>query len=367
MSDLQKLVQHAIDERVATGAEVGVQVAVYRHGELIVDAVAGVADPGTGRPVDSGTPFYTWSMGKAMTATVVHRLVERGLFGYDTPIEQLWPEFGAHGKQRATVRHALTHTAGVPGIGTETTIVDICDWELICARIADSELWWEPGTQTGYHAYTFGFILGEIVRRATGKRISQLLREEIGVPLGVADELYFGMPVAEQHRLASLVDAPGGAEMMGAIPPGSPMLRASSPELWPTAALGNRADVLAADIPAGGKMTARAIARMYAALLGEVDGVRLLTADRVAEILADPYQGTDQVFGNQPTWALGFALGRLGAEPGTDRGVFGMGGAGGTFGYADTATGVAFALTKNLQTMDFETSERISRLVTEAV
>src|SRR4051794_23268764 len=178
MTDLQKLVQQAIDERVETGAEVGVQVAVYRHGELIVDAVAGLADPETGRAVDSGTPFYTWSMGKAMTSTIVHILVERGVFGYDTRIAEVWPEFGAQGKERVTVRHALQHTAGLPGIGTDTTVEEVCDWERICARIAASELWWEPGTRTGYHAYTFGFILGELVRRATGKRISRLLREE---------------------------------------------------------------------------------------------------------------------------------------------------------------------------------------------
>jgi CubicO group peptidase (beta-lactamase class C family) len=367
MTDVQKLVQDAIGERVATGAEVGVQVAVYRHGELIVDAVAGIADPGTGRAVDPGTPIYTWSMGKAMTATVVHLLVERGLFGYDTPIAELWPEFGVHGKERATVRHALTHTAGVPGIGTETTVADLCDWDLICARVAAMEPWWEPGTRTGYHAYTFGFLLGEVVRRATGKRISQVLREKVGEPLGVADELYFGMPVTEQHRLARLVDDPGTADMMGALPPDSPMARASSPELWPSAALGNRSDVLASDIPAGGKMTARAIAKMYASLLGEVDGVRLLTEARLAEILADPYRGPDQVFGDEATWALGFSVGRVGAEPGTDRGVIAMGGAGGTFGYADTATGVAFALTKNMQTMNFDTVEQVSRLVTENV
>ena len=363
MTDVQKLVQDAIDERVETGAEVGVQVAAYRNGELIVDAVAGLADPDTGRRIESGTPVYAWSMGKAMTATIVHRLVERGLFGYDTRIVELWPEFGAHGKQNATVRQALTHTVGVPGIGTDTTVEDVCDWDRICARIADSEPWWKPGTQMGYHAYTFGFILGEVVRRATGKRISQLLPEEIGEPLGVADELYFGMPASEHHRLARLVDAPGGFEMTGALPPDSPLARSASAELWPNAALGNRADVLSADIPAGGKMTARAIARMYAALIGEVDGVRLLSPETVERIVTDRVEGTDQVFGNPATFGLGFSIGRLGAEPGSDRSTIAWGGSGGTFGYADIATGTAFALTKNLQTMSFATAEQVCKLV----
>jgi CubicO group peptidase (beta-lactamase class C family) len=149
---------------------------------------------------------------------------------------------------------------------------------------------------------------------------------------------------------------------------------AETPALTPTAALGSRPDVLAADIPAaGGKMTARALARMYAALLGEVDGVRLLPPARTALIVAERFSGIDQVFGNQATWGLGYALGGLG-NGGLGKGglgkpaesVFGIGGAGGTFGYADTTTGTTFALTKNRLTMDFDTAERISGLVADA-
>lgn len=354
---LQKSIQHAIDELVDQGEEVAVQVAVYRDGEQIVDAVAG--------PVDSGTPVYTWSMGKGMTAATVNLLVERGVFTYDTRIAELWPEFGAHGKQTATVRNVLQHTAGVPGIGTDTTADDVCDWDRICARIAAMEPWWEPGTQTGYHAYTFGFLCGEIVRRATGRTISQVLASEIATPLGVPGELYFGVPAAEQHRLLPLVDPPGPQDdFFGSLPPDSPMLRASSLELWPTAELGNRADVLAADIPAGGKMTARAMARLYASLIGEVDGVRLLPADRVRAIVEDRFSGPDRVFGGEATWGLGFALGGLpGTDPAAHPNAFGMAGSGGTFGFADPDTGIAFALTKNLQTMNFTAVERTLPLV----
>lgn len=109
MNNIQQQVQEAIDGLVESGAERGLQVAVYQHGDLVADAVAGIADPATGRPVTSDTPFYAYSTGKGATATVAHMLVERGAFGYDTPIVELWPEFGAHGKERATVRHALTH------------------------------------------------------------------------------------------------------------------------------------------------------------------------------------------------------------------------------------------------------------------
>jgi CubicO group peptidase (beta-lactamase class C family) len=367
MSDLQKQVQVAIDELVSSGAERGLQVAVYRHGEQVVDAVAGVADPQTGRPVTAGTPFYCYSVGKGATSTIAHMLVERGLFGYDTPVVELWPEFGAHGKQAATVRHVLTHSVGVPGIPAETTREDLCDWDLMCARIADATPWWEPGTQTGYHAYTFGYIVGELVRRATGKRISQVLREDVAGPLGVADELYFGMPASELGRLAPLEDAPGGAEMLASIPDDSPMFRAGPKTTWPDAEFGNRRDILMADIPAGGKLSARAIARMYAALLGEVDGVRLLPPERVREISAPAMRGVDQVFGNPVTWALGYSIGQLGSTAEDSPTVIGMGGVGGTWACADTATGTAIAVAKNRLTADFSTSERVTGIVADAV
>lgn len=367
MNDIQQQVQKAIDELVESGAERGLQVAVYRHGQQMVDATAGVADRETGRPVTSDTPFYAYSTGKGATATVAHVLVEHGLFDYDTKIVELWPEFGAHGKERATVRHALTHTVGVPGIPASTTSEDLCDWEKMCAVIADSEPWWEPGTASAYHAYTFGYIVGEIVRRATGKPISQVLREEVAEPLGIADELYFGMPESELGRLARLEDTEGSAELLAAMPDDLPFFKWGPRATFPTAEFGNRADILMADIPAGGKMSARAVARMYAALLGEVDGVRLISPERLREISAPAFSGEDQIMGNPFTWALGYSIGRIGADQQDTPTVFGMGGAGGSNAYADTATGISFALTKNRLTPDFGAAEQVAGIVTKAV
>jgi CubicO group peptidase (beta-lactamase class C family) len=367
MNDIQQQVQEAIDRLVESGAERALQVAVYRHGEPVVDAVAGIADPQTGRPVTPDTPFYAYSVGKGATATVAHVLVERGLFGYDTRIVELWPEFGAHGKESATVRHVLTHTVGVPGVPADTTPEDLCDWEKMCEAIADSEPWWEPGTRTAYHAYPFGYIVGEIVRRATGKRISQVLWEDVAGPLGVADELYFGVPESELGRLARLEDAEGSAEFLAAMPDDSPFFKLGPRVVTPTAEFGNRADVLMADIPAGGKMSAHAMARMYAALLGEVDGVRLISPERLREMSAPAFSGTDEIMGNPVTWALGYAIGRIGTDPQETQTAFGWGGVGGSFAYADTATGVAFALTKNRLTPDFGVAQQIDEIVTKAV
>jgi CubicO group peptidase (beta-lactamase class C family) len=366
VSDIQQQVQKAIDELVESGAERGLQVAVYRHGEQVVDAVAGVADPATGRPVDAGTVFYNFSIVKGAASTIAHILAERGRFGYDTPVAELWPEFAAHGKQAVTVRHVLDHTAGVPGIPLHTTVEDLCDWDKMCAAIADAELWWEPGTKVGYHAYTFGYIVGEVVRRATGKPISQVLREEVAGPLGVAEELWFGMPASEHHRLARLEDAPGAADMDMALPPDLPMFRAAPLSLFPNAAFGNRPDTLAADIPAGGKTSARAIARMYAALLGEVDGVRLIPPERLAEATAVSSSGVDEVFGQPTTWGLGYGIGGPAGDPQEAPTVFGLGGVGGSFACGDTASGIAWAVTKNRISNDFSTSTRLGQLIAGA-
>jgi CubicO group peptidase (beta-lactamase class C family) len=367
MSGAQQQVQEAIDQLVEAGIERGMQVAVYRGADLVVDAVTGCADPASGRPVTSDTPFYNFSIGKGTTSAVAHVLAERGLFGYDTPVAELWPEFGVHGKQSVTVRHVLNHSAGVPAIPLDTTPEDLCDWDKMCVAIADAKLWWEPGTKVGYHAYTFGYIVGEIVRRTTGKPISEVLREYVSGPLGVADELYFGMPASEHHRLARLEDAESAAGMMSAMPADLPMFRAGPMTLFPTAQLGNRTDMLTADIPAGGKTSARAIARMYAALLDEVDGVRLISPERLREAAALSMSGVDAVFGMPSAWALGFSIGLPGSTAQDSPTAFGVGGAGGSFAYADTATGIAFALTKNRLTADFSAAVQLSQIVSKAV
>ncbi|TMR98677.1 serine hydrolase domain-containing protein [Nonomuraea basaltis] len=363
MTDLQKQVQEAADRLVESGDERGLQVAVYRDGRQIVDVVAGVADFETGRPVTSDTPFYNFSIGKGATSTVAHVLVERGLFGYDTPVAELWPEFGRHGKQGVTVRHVLSHTAGVPGVPLDTTPEDACDWGKMIAALEDAELWWEPGTKMGYHAYTFGYLVGEIVRRATGKPISQVLLEDVAGPLGVGDELYFGMPEKEHARVARLEDAPMDMSAWGEMPADLPMFKAGPMTLMPSAELGNRSDYLSADIPAGGKTSARAIARMYAALLGEVDGTRLISAERLREVTAVASSGVDEIFGMPSVWGLGYGIGGPTSTAEESPTVFGVGGAGGSAAWADTATGVAFAITKNRFTNDFAAAGRIGDLV----
>ena len=151
------------------------------------------------------------------------------------------------------------------------------------------------------------------------------------------------------------------------MPDDAPFFKLGPRAVTPTAEFGNRPDILMADIPAGGKMSARAMARMYAALMDEVDGVRLVSPERLREITAGAFSGVDEIMGNPATWALGYSIGRLGADPQETPTVFGIGGVGGSFACADTATGVTFALTKNRLTADFSAAEQIAEIVTKAV
>src|ERR671921_336062 len=224
--------------------------------------------------------------------------------------------------------------------------------------------WWEPGTKIGSHAITWGYIVGEIIRRASGKPIPQALREEVAEPLGVTNELFFAVPAAERSRIAPLEDAPGGEEMFGELPEDSPILKLG-PDL--SAADANRSEVLGANILAGGTGTARAGARMYAALLGKVDGVRLISAERLREVSAVAMSGTDQIFGFPTSWGLGYVIGQFMSNAHETQHVFGVGGIGGSHAYADTATGTTFALTKNRLTPNFETAEQVSGIVTRVV
>ncbi|MGW6707014.1 serine hydrolase domain-containing protein [Streptomyces sp. NPDC054956] len=361
MTDVQARVQKTIDQLVESGRETGMQVAAYLDGRQVVDAWSGTADPRSGRPVDGDTLFHSFSTGKGVTATVVNVLAERGLIGYDTPIAHYWPEFAARGKERATVRHALTHSAGVPQLPVDITAGDLCDWDAMCAVIAGQEPLWEPGTATGYHAWTFGWILGETVRRATGRTLSQVLREDVAGPLGIAGSLFFGVPEEAAPRLVTLVEG-NWAAMLATLPDTWPFFRAvPNRDVWPTAELANRPGFLRADVPSNGTMTARAAARMYAALIGEVDGVRLLPPEGTARISAVATDAEDRMFGNPVAKGLGYFLGL--PEAGGRRTAFGMNGSGGSIAFADPEHGLAFALTCNRLTGGPE--DVAARLVTD--
>jgi CubicO group peptidase (beta-lactamase class C family) len=360
-SDLQNRVQRRLDDLVASGQEIGLQVAAYLHGELIVDACAGVADTATGRPVTTDTTFFSYSTGKGVTATVVHVLAERGQLHYDLRIAEVWPQFARHGKGEVTVRHALVHAAGVPALPAEVTPEDFTDWDRMCAIVADSVPLWAPGTASGYHAWTFGWLVGEVVRRATGRPISQVLAEDVAGPLGVGRELFFGVPDAELDGVARLEDRNLSA-MLDVL--GTQIRnfdRVAPRNVRPDATLANRRDILRADIPSVATLSARAVAKMYAALMGGVDGVRLVSPQRLREMSVAATDGPDWTFGQELPKTLGYTIEAGGR-------MFGWGGNGGSLAGAAPDLGLAVAATKNaLAVGDDDPMEDLRMLILEAV
>ncbi|MEV7525111.1 serine hydrolase domain-containing protein [Streptomyces sp. NPDC091371] len=344
-ADVRAKVDAILAGLVESGAESGLQVAAYLDGEPIVDASAGWADRSAGRRLGPDVPIHGFSTGKGFTATLVHVLAERGLIEYDTPIAHYWPEFGAQGKERATVRHALTHTLGIPQLPPALTPAELCDWDTMCAFVAGARPLWEPGSASGYHGWTFGWILGETVRRITGLTPAEALRTYVSEPLGVGGELYFGLPASELDRVAPLVEG-NWAAWLETLPADAPFRRFVVPNraVWTTADLANRRDYLLADLPACGTTTARAAARMYAALLGEVDGVRLLSPERVALVAEAAVDGKDRMLLGRYAKGLGYFLGmpEMAGEPTS----FGHHGSGGSIAFADRARGLSFCLTR---------------------
>ena len=359
MADLQAAIEAAAAGLVAAGTETGLQVAVRRNGRVVADVTAGLADPQSGAEVQSGTLFYAVSAAKGVAASLAHVLAERGDLGYDLRLAEVWPEFGTRGKDRVTVRHVLLHTAGLPGLPRETTVEQLCDWDHMCAVLVAAEPWWEPGTRFGYHALTFGFLLGETMRRVTGQTVTELLREVLTGPLGVQDEVCFAVPPRLLPRVARPPEPeqpgpepeqPGPEpEQPGPEPPeeGSPLDRATPPALRDAASFGRRADVLTSDIPSLGTMTARGVARVYSALLGHVDRAQLVSGQRLKTMTAIAFTGLDEAMGFRTSWAFGYSPDRPGGVPSRRGSTFGMVGANGSAAYADVDSGLAVAVMRN--------------------
>ncbi|MDR0358188.1 MAG: beta-lactamase family protein [bacterium] len=362
-SRAQSEVQAVADELVASGAETGLQVAAIHEGRTVVDVVSGMSDAPTGAAVAVDTLFYAASTAKGVASTLAHVLVERGVLSYGSRVADVWPEFGAHGKGGVTLRHVLLHTAGVPGLPATTTVDDLLDWERMCAVIADEEPWWKPGTRFGYHAKTFGYVLGEMIRRTTGRRASSVLREIVTGPLGIEEEVHFGVPPALLPRVARQVGADGAEPPLPE--PESPLARAMPAAVQPSAAIANRHDVLTADTLSEGTMTARGVARMYAALLGHVEGARLVSPDRLAGMAATAFTGPDEVMGFPITWAFGYSPFRPGGVPTRPGSTFGMVGANGSAAFADIDSGLAVAVMRNrFRAGDLTAVTRIDRIIT---
>ncbi|HEY9839212.1 MAG TPA: serine hydrolase domain-containing protein, partial [Candidatus Obscuribacterales bacterium] len=342
----------------------GLQVAAYLDGELVLDAWAGLADAASGAPVTADTLFLAYSCSKGVTSTVIHQLAEAGKLDYDTPVASYWPEFAARGKGAITLRHILTHQAGIPHLPLNLSLETVCDEDAMRELIAGLTPRWRPGLRTAYHGITMGPILGEVIARVTGQTFREVVAQSIAQPLGLED-FFFGVPPAEASRLARLCGAPVPWTPLPrfflvnrVIPRGvEPGLR------W------NCAQVHQIPMPAGNLVTsARSLARHYAALCpAGADGIHLLPPERIRQATALQTRARDHtMFWMRIPKGLGYWLGG-GAVPGLGprQTVFGHTGAGGTIGFADPDQNFSFALFKNQ--MSFRGSEDTDVTVMQAV
>jgi CubicO group peptidase (beta-lactamase class C family) len=354
--EANRIVQKAVDAAIAEGGEIGLQVAAYLNGELAVDVWGGLADETTARRVDGDTLFPVISVTKAVTATALHIQADRGLIDYDKPIAHYWPEFAAQGKDKATVRDALTHRAGIPLMPEGVSPEQMCDFDWMVDRLAKMKPVFVPGTTSAYHSYTFGWIIAECVRRTDPKRrpFGRFVQEEICAPLGI-DNLWIGIPPAVEPRVAKLTN-------MLAPPPGTPApgplrLGAIPAQVGVIQEVFGRSDVRRACIPgAGGIMNARSEARFFAMLAngGELNGVRLLSSERIrsfSTLRSNPDE-IDQVLARAVNLGIGgFHLG--GESPpappviGRNPHIISHPGAGGSIGWADPDARLAVGICHN--------------------
>jgi CubicO group peptidase (beta-lactamase class C family) len=334
-------VRAVLESLVQDTPEIGLQAAAYLDGELVIDAWAGLADTASAKPVDGDTLFMLSSTTKGVTATCMHLCVEKHGLSYDMPIVQVWPEFGAHGKDRATLRHALSHQTGVPQTPVGYTPEWLSDWDRMCRGIADLTPMFPIGERTAYHSLNYGYINGEILRRVDGRSIAQFLQEEICTPLGI-DGAYLGVPDSELHRVAVLTDAPPA-------PPDYDARMVGEPAGSHVADAFNRRAVVQASVPgSGGLFSARGLARHYAMLAnwGELDGVRVLSEARIRAGIELQSFEWDEIYRIRARRALGY---RRGADTGplASPEAFGHVGGGGSFGYADPARRLGIGFAKN--------------------
>lgn len=340
-------VREAFEKSFAAGEEVGASFAAFLNGELVVDLWGGSADAAGKRPWERDTVANVFSTTKAMAAVVLHMLVERGQVDLDAPVAELWPEFAQAGKETLPVRHLLAHRAGLAALSTELPTEALWDWKRMTDALAAEAPGWEPGTQSGYHAMTYGYLLGEVARRATGRTLGTTFREEVAEPLGA--DFWIGLPESEDSRVAEMVP-PSAEELAAAGPAATPapdswlakVMR--SPALTPETA--NLVPWRRAEIPAAnGHGNARSVARVMSALAcGEAP---LLGAEALARATREEWHGVDLVLGVEMRWGLGFMLASDALPLSPTGQAFGHGGWGGSLGIADPGARLSWSYVMN--------------------
>ena len=371
-------VEAAFHENFESGEEVGASVAIYHRGVKVVDLWGGSFDGESDRPYDDQALQLVFSTTKGITAIAVGICVQRGLLSYDEKVSTYWPEFAAKGKGDATVAQLLSHQCGLFSIQGEITLAEALDWDTITARLADTAPEWPIGSTHGYHALTYGWLAGELVRRVdpAHRNIGRFVAEEIAGPLGA--ELHIGLPEALEPRVAPLVGAPLATsspdpaiqalldQFMGPNSNGGRALSLNG--AFSGDGLFNRREVHAAEIPAANAITnARSLARVYAATFAPVDGVQLLddAVRDVARVTVTPDGEADACLLMPTTFGMGFMT-HGGFTPYAGPGSYGHPGAGGSVAFAQPERELAFGYVMNQMAQNLANDTRSARLVAAA-
>jgi CubicO group peptidase (beta-lactamase class C family) len=335
--------------------ELGAAFALYVDGELKVDIWGGIADKSTGRSWDADTLQLVFSTTKGAAAVCVAQLAQAGLVDYDAAVATYWPEFAANGKEAITVGQMMSHQAGVPFVDMPLTFDEVIAVEPVLRALEAQAPIWSPGTAHGYHALTYGWLAGELVRRVDGRTIGRYFADEVARPLGL--DFWIGLPESEEPRVSRLEMAPPMTDpallemMMAVMGPGTNGFKA----LFMNGALMgldhespfNTRAVHATEMPAAnGITTARSLARMYSAMVNDVDGVRLISDKTVDIVSTERAHGQDACLVVPTRFGYGFMLDGM-VAPMLTPSSFGHPGAGGSLGYADPESNVGYGYVMN--------------------
>jgi CubicO group peptidase (beta-lactamase class C family) len=369
-------VRAAFEKNFELGEEVGASAAVYHRGIKVVDISGGSFDATGDRPYDDSTLQLMFSTTKGIAAIAVAMCVQRGLIDYDEKVATYWPEFAAHGKGGATVAQLLSHQCGLIAPDAPVTMADALDWKTITTMLADTAPDWPIGSGHGYHALTFGWLAGELIRRTDGRSPGQFVADEIAGPLGV--ELWIGLPEAMGPRVSPIIGRPMNEDnpdptiramlemFLGPGTRGGRALFLNGAFLVDDAF--NRRDVHAAEIPAAnGIGNAAALAKIYAATMAPIDGVRLLdddTRDR-ASTTVTPSGEPDLCLVMPTTFGMGFMTHGM-FTPYAGPGSFGHSGAGGSNAFAQPQRQLAVGYVMNKMAANLAADARAQRITNAA-
>ena len=344
-------VKEAFKKNFEADLEVGASFAATIDGKFVVDIWGGYADAARTRPWERDTIVNVYSTTKVMTAICAHILIDRGQLDVDAPVAKYWPEFAQAGKEKIPVRYLLSHQSGVAGIDEPFTMEDLYDWERMIKLLEKQKPWWEPGKHCGYHAITFGHLVGEVVRRITGKTLGTFFREEVAMPLGA--DFHIGFPEENDYRVAELVPPP-------ALKPGEPGYIEMEPSslIWKALMMSTITsyDVVkerawrGAEIPAAnGHGNAHSVARVGTAMAcgGELDGVRLMGLPTIEKAIEEQCYDTDLVLGMPVRYGLGFGLNSKEIPVGLNPRSLWWGGMGGSLVVMDLDARLSWAYVMN--------------------